>query len=314
MEELVNILKEKMENFKLDGKNNENVADKFCYMSAFLKGLTEFFNNTKITTRQENENLIQILNFDLIQKLIEGKIIPKNSLGISLEAISQVVKQLLQRKISQNKTQDIAQIQKYLNILIRKLFVEFVNEREKIASKFIKTIKNGSNILIYGYSLEIIYSLYYAKKAGKSFMVYVAENEKNEKIEEVLKKYDINYKFINVNSIVYYISKIDIILTGADAVCESGGIINKIGTSVVALCAKDYGKPFYVMTNSLKYLKMHILKQNDLIQFNQIYSSTGEPIVDYTRPEFITLFFTDKEIYLPNAIVDEIIQLFDNIK
>ena len=66
--------------------------------------------------------------------------------------------------------------------------------------------------------------------------------------------------------------------------------------------------------SSLKYLKRYFIEQKDLESLNHKYSKTGEPIVDYTPPEYITSFFTDKGIFLPNAICDEIIQLFYNLK
>ena len=50
-------------------------------------------------------------------------------------------------------------------------------------------------------------------------------------------------------------SSIDCIFVGAEAVLENGGIVNKISTYTVALCAKAYNKPFYVFAESLKFLK-----------------------------------------------------------
>ena len=56
-------------------------------------------------------------------------------------------------------------------------------------------------------------------------------------------------------SIGYYIKDIDCVVVGADAVCENGGILNRIGTYTIAICAKNFKKPFYVMVESLKFLK-----------------------------------------------------------
>ena len=118
------------------------------------------------------------------------------------------------------------------------------------------------NILIYGYSTNVIYSLIYARKKGNIFTVYVAnssEKDNSQKIIEILKQNDIECKLVLGVSIGFYLSKIDIILTGADAVCENGGIINKVGTFTIAICAKNFKKPFYVLVDSLKYLKIYII-------------------------------------------------------
>ena len=170
---------------------------------------------------------------------------------------------------------------------------------------------------MYGYSINVVYSLIYAKKLGKTFTVYIANNSENEdsqKIIKIFKKNEVDCRLISGLSIGFYLAKIDFILTGADAICESGGIINTIGTNTIAICAKNSRKPFYVLVSSLKYLKKYFMEQNNLESLNKKYSLSGEPIVDYTPPEYITSFFTDKGIFLPNAICDEIIQLFYNIK
>ena len=110
-----------------------------------------------------------------------------------------------------------------------------------------------------------------------------------------------------------YLKDIDCILTGADAICENGGIINKVGTYTISVCAKQYSKPFYVLFGALKFLKMYVLEQKDLNEMNKKYSNTNNGIVDFTPPEFISTFITDKGIFLPYAICDEIIKLFYNI-
>ncbi len=54
--------------------------------------------------------------------------------------------------------------------------------------------------------------------------------------------------------------KVDCIFVGSEAVLENGGILNKVGTFTVALCAKTFQKPFYVFTESLKFMKEFPLK------------------------------------------------------
>ncbi len=48
-------------------------------------------------------------------------------------------------------------------------------------------------------------------------------------------------------------NNIDMILTGADAITSQGTIINKIGTRLLALAAKEMDIPFYTAVNILKY-------------------------------------------------------------
>ncbi len=53
----------------------------------------------------------------------------------------------------------------------------------------------------------------------------------------------------------------DLVLTGAEAVVENGGIVNKLGTYQIALCAKACNKPFYCAAESYKFARLYPLTQ-----------------------------------------------------
>ena len=53
----------------------------------------------------------------------------------------------------------------------------------------------------------------------------------------------------------------DLVLVGAEGVVENGGVINKLGTYQIALCAKALNKPFYVAAESYKFARLYPLNQ-----------------------------------------------------
>ena len=55
--------------------------------------------------------------------------------------------------------------------------------------------------------------------------------------------------------------KVDLVLVGAHGVVESGGIINKLGTSTVAVVAAAMNKPFYVAVESHKFVRIFPISQ-----------------------------------------------------
>lgn len=57
---------------------------------------------------------------------------------------------------------------------------------------------------------------------------------------------------------------IALVVVGAENLVESGGILNKIGTYTIAMAAKAYNKPFYVMAESLKYMEYYPIQQDDI--------------------------------------------------
>lgn len=62
----------------------------------------------------------------------------------------------------------------------------------------------------------------------------------------------------------YLMETVDLVMVGAEGVMETGGIINKIGTHPLAVCAKAMHKPFFVMAESIKFVKEYPLSQNDI--------------------------------------------------
>lgn len=54
------------------------------------------------------------------------------------------------------------------------------------------------------------------------------------------------------------------VLVGAEAVVESGGIVNKLGTYQIAVVARSRNVPFYVAAESYKFARLYPLHQRDL--------------------------------------------------
>ena len=107
------------------------------------------------------------------------------------------------------------------------------------------------------------------------------------------------------------INKVDCVFVGAEAVLENGGIVNRIGTFTIALCAKAYNKPLYVFTESLKFLKRFPLEQDDI--YSLLDDDTVDEtniLVDYTPPEYISEMFTEIGIFTPASVSDELIKFF----
>ena len=318
MSEFIDIMKNKIKELELSPENCISIAEKDCYFGAFLYSLIEYLQKIKFDSLGQFTEKLQkdIFNEELIEKLIDNKIIPKNSVAISLQAFINEVKFIFKKyTMRKDLPKDLTTIHKEFILKAQNLFISYDTGKKEMAKNFNNSLNYDSKIFVYGYSIDVIYSLIYARKMGKTFTVYLAtgENDDSNKICEILKKNDIDCKLVSGISIMLYLKDINFILTGADAICENGGIINKVGTHTISVCAKQYSKPFYVLVSSLKFLKKYIMEQKDLNIFNTKYSATNNGIVDFTPPEFITTFFTDKGIFLPYAICDEIIKLFYDI-
>ncbi|XP_014208633.1 translation initiation factor eIF-2B subunit alpha [Copidosoma floridanum] len=199
-------------------------------------------------------------------------------------------------------------------------YKKLVAARGKIAKLASKFITDGSKILIHSRSRVILQTMKAAVACNKIFEVYVTESLPDSSGIEMcqnLKDLGISCTLILDSAMGYIMEQVDMVMVGAEGVAESGGIINKVGTYTMAICAKEMKKPLYVLTESFKFSRIYPLNQVDLPDEFKYTSSTlrkdvskEHPLVDYTPPHYISLLFTDLGILTPSAISDELIKLY----
>uniref|UniRef100_A0A0B6ZE76 Translation initiation factor eIF2B subunit alpha n=1 Tax=Arion vulgaris TaxID=1028688 RepID=A0A0B6ZE76_9EUPU len=202
----------------------------------------------------------------------------------------------------------------------------FFNNTIKARAKSVKMaqlfIDDGATILTHSRSRVVMQVLKEAAMDKKRFTVYVTESNPDRsgyQVEEELSKLGIPTTVILDAAIGYIMEKVQLVMVGAEGVVESGGIINKIGTYPIAVCAKQMNKPFYVVAESFKFVREFPLNQKDVPDRFKYRATTFKtkkdvskehPLVDYTPPEYINLMFTDLGVLTPSAVSDELIKLY----
>ncbi|MCK4654033.1 MAG: S-methyl-5-thioribose-1-phosphate isomerase, partial [Candidatus Cloacimonetes bacterium] len=94
--------------------------------------------------------------------------------------------------------------------------------------------------------------IYMAHRNEKKIFVYIDETRPRSQGARLtaweLKNEGIPHAIIPDNAAAHLMSqgKIDMVIVGADRIAANGDIANKIGTLEKAICAKEYGIPFYV--------------------------------------------------------------------
>ncbi|KAK7792070.1 hypothetical protein R5R35_007102 [Gryllus longicercus] len=192
--------------------------------------------------------------------------------------------------------------------------------RGKIAKLANNFIVDGSRILTHSKSRVVLQAMQEAANANKRFEVFVTTSSPDSSGVEMyheLEKASIPCTLILDSAIGYVMEQVDMVMVGAEGVVESGGIINKVGSFTMAVCAKEMKKPFYVLTESFKFVRTFPLNQRDIrndfkYPASKLLSdlSKEHPLVDYTPPAYITLLFTDLGILTPSAVSDELIKLY----
>ncbi|KAI5124545.1 hypothetical protein M0805_003067 [Coniferiporia weirii] len=243
---------------------------------------------------------------------------------------------------------------------------EAMSYREKIAGLTLGFIKDGSVILTHSYSRVVMQALLLAH-TQKRISVYVTEARPRGsgiKTHEELTAAGIPCTIVLDSAVAYVMDKVDLVLVGSEAVVESGGLINAVGSNQMAIIAKAANKPVYAMAESYKFHRLFPLSQYDLpthtpeihsfprpharplnsavarpsvFQPQTISPSPSErrhqhsasahtlssseyamtpeqirlnPEVDYTRPDLISLVFSDVGILTPEGVSQYLVGMF----
>ncbi|XP_062557739.1 translation initiation factor eIF-2B subunit alpha [Armigeres subalbatus] len=196
---------------------------------------------------------------------------------------------------------------------------KLLESRNVVAKQATSFISDGCRILTHARSRTVRDTLILAAKMNKRFQVFVTQSfpdKQGEQMQTELEAQGIECTLILDSAVGYVMETVDMVFVGAEGVVESGGIINRLGTFTMAMCAREMKKPVYVLVESFKFSRLYPLNQRDLpndykyskSSLNDI--SKAHPLVDYTPPVYITLLFTDLGILTPSAVSDELIKLY----
>ncbi|EPQ26977.1 uncharacterized protein PFL1_05612 [Pseudozyma flocculosa PF-1] len=140
--------------------------------------------------------------------------------------------------------------------------------REKICDLVLPFIRDDAVILTHSYSRVVMQVLRKAARVQrKRISVYVTESRPNGlglRTHEQLTAAGVPCTVILDSAVAYVMDKVDLCLTGAEGVVESGGFLNAIGTYGMAMIAKSHNKPFFALAESFKFLRLFPLSQYDL--------------------------------------------------
>lgn len=171
-----------------------------------------------------------------------------------------------------------------------KLFVERAKQsREKIASFGKHFIRDGATVLTNGGSRVVGALLRTAADSStlRFKVIHVlpspgsSDAREGEQTVADLRAMNIPVATISDSAVAYSLGKVDMVIVGAEGVVENGGIISRIGTFQMGLLAKSKGKPFYVVAESHKFVRLYPLSQFDLPIEQKVldFKVTDEPAV-----------------------------------
>jgi ribose 1,5-bisphosphate isomerase len=197
--------------------------------------------------------------------------------------------------------------------------IKIINTARDKESKYSdKIIRSQSVIMTYCHSGEAMSFIKHSWTKDKKISVIACLTEPQEQgvlTAEELSKEGIPVTLIDDNAMGHFIKDVDMAIVGADAL-RLEGLVNKIGTRLLATAASSAHKPFYVVANSLKLDRRENFKIEER-PVKEIFRKIAHkkikgveirnPAFDITPWELVTAVITEKGMILPNNIKKELL-------
>ena len=223
----------------------------------------------------------------------------------------------------ENKGDNLEQVKNSIVTEAENFIIRSEKALEVIAEIGSKRIKNKDVLLTHCNSSAAISTIIKAHKDGKKIQVYATESRPKRQgyitVRQLVKE-GVPTTLIVDSAVRYVMQRVDLVVVGCDTVASNGAIINKIGTSQIALCAHEARVPVMVCAETYKF--SHETLAGELVEIeerdvNEVVKQEDflgvrifNPVFDATPPEYIDVIVTEKGVISPHAAY-EIIKALD---
>lgn len=137
----------------------------------------------------------------------------------------------------------------------------FVKEQIDVADRIIvknatASIKDGDVIMTYGHSSVVSQTFAHAKALGLEFRVICVDSRplfEGKRLAAELVSLGIPTQYILITALPYVLGDVTTLMVGAHAMVSNGNVYSRVGTSVVAMCARTRNIPMLVLCETLKF-------------------------------------------------------------
>jgi len=214
------------------------------------------------------------------------------------------------------KTVNVSEFSQIINAASTQFLRDLDSTREQTAEIGAKRIKDGSIVFTHCHSSTVTRLLAKAKEQGKNFSVICTETRpafQGRITAEELVNFGVETTFIVDSAARTFMGDVDLVVLGADAITSEGNVVNKIGSSNIALLAHEACKPFYVVSELLKFDPETLGGECEKIEQRNPDEIWGEapaklivrnPAFDVTPNRYIHGLICEEGIIPPPSIVE----------
>ncbi len=199
-------------------------------------------------------------------------------------------------------------------------FIEYSKKAtQRIGEIGSRLLQNGDRVLTHCNSSAALSVIIEAWRRGKDLEVYATETRPKFQGHITVTKLSeagLTVTLVPDSSVRYLMKKLDKVVVGADTVTANGAVINKIGTSQIALAAKEHNVNFFVAAESIKFsphtvigelVKIEERSPLEVVPQDYLDRNPGivirNPAFDVTPPEYIDAIITELGVIPPQASI-----------
>ncbi|EHR78054.1 translation initiation factor IF-2 [Thermococcus litoralis DSM 5473] len=224
-------------------------------------------------------------------------------------------------KVAYNSGADLEEL-KFIVINSAKEFIHnSENAVKRIAEFGAKRIEDGDIIMTHCHSKAAVGVMKKAWEEGKDIKVIVTETRpryQGKITAKELAEAGIPVIYVVDGAARHYMKMTDKVVMGADSITANGAVINKVGTALVALTAKEHRVWVMIAAETYKFHPETLLGQLVEIEERDPYEVVPKeeldtwpknivvknPAFDVTPPEYIDVIITEKSVIPPYAAID----------
>lgn len=187
-------------------------------------------------------------------------------------------------------------------------------------------LRDGDTIMTHCHSTDAMACVEAAVEQGKALSAVVTETRPRNQghiTARELRELGMPVTLVVDGAARRYLGDVDHVLVGADSIAADGSVINKIGTSGLAVNARDRGTPIMVAAGTIKLdpatlhggaVEIETRDESEVID-SKARAEIGDisvenPAFDVTPPRYVDAIITERGQYPPESIVTLIRELY----
>jgi len=187
-------------------------------------------------------------------------------------------------------------------------------------------LRDGDVVMTHCHSTDALACVKAAIDDGKHIEAVVKETRPRKQghiTAEQLREWDVPVTVIVDNAGRRYLDEVDHVLVGADSIAADGSVVNKVGTSMLAVSARERGVPVMVAAQTLKLhpdtLTGHTVEIEMRDETEVLAADDRErmgnpdvenPAFDVTPPRYVDAIVTERGQFPPESIVTLMRELY----